>query len=109
MGDLSTAVAVRSLSTAVCKMLPEGSGAEASLTKTQLRTMRDSTFVWPSLEEVRPEALPALPKNIAKNFTASFFKTHGKDIVRGEAKRLRRQVRLQPFHEVLLCFDLALT
>jgi hypothetical protein len=65
--------------------------------------------VWPSLEEVRPEALPALPNNIVKTFTASFFKTHGRDVVRGEAERLRRQVRLQPFNEVLLCFDLALT
>jgi len=33
MDDLSAAVAVRSLSAAVCKMLPEGGGAEASLTK----------------------------------------------------------------------------
>ena len=94
MGDLSTAMAVQSLSGAICKMLPEGSGAEASLTKTQLRTMRDSSFVWPSPEEVLSETLPALPKNIAKNFTASFFKTHGRDLVRGEAERLRKQVRL---------------
>ena len=109
MGDLSAVVAVRSLCAAVCKLLPEGSGTEASVTKTQLCTMRDPTFVWPSPEEVRPEALPALPKNIAKNFTASFFETHGRDLVRAEAERLRRQVRLQPFHEVLLCFELALT
>jgi len=33
MGDLSATVAVRSLSAAMCKMLPEGGGAEASLTK----------------------------------------------------------------------------
>ena len=101
-------MAVRSLSAAVCKLLPEGGGSEASLMKTQLRTMRDSTFVWPSPDEVRPEALPALPKNIAKNFTSSFFKTHGRDLVRGEAERLQRQVRLQPFLEVLFCFELAL-
>jgi hypothetical protein len=86
MGDLSAAVAVRSFSAAVCKMLPEGSGAEYSLMKAQLRTMRDRTFVWPSPDEVRPEALHALPKNIAKNFTSSFFKTHGRDLVRGEAE-----------------------
>ena len=108
MGDLSTAVAVRSLSVAVYKLLPEGSGTEASMTKTQLRTMRDTTFVWPSPDEVRPEALPPLPKNIAKNFTSSFFKTHGRDLVRGEADRLQKQVCLQPFCEVPFCFDLSL-
>jgi hypothetical protein len=86
MGDLSATVVVRSFSVAVCKMLPEGSGAESSLTKAQLRTMRDPTFVWPSPDEVRPEALHALPKNIAKNFTSSLFKTHGRDLVRGEAE-----------------------
>ena len=108
MGDLSAAVAVRSLSAAVCKLLPEGSGAEASLTKAQLRTMHDPTFVWPSPDEVRPEALHALPKNIAKNFTSSFFKTHERELVRGEAERLRRQVSLHPLRKVLLCFEIAL-
>ena len=90
MGDLSAAVAVRSHSAAICKLLPEGGGAEAAMTKTQLRTLRDPTFEWPSLDEVRPEALPPLPKNIAKNFTSGFFKTHGRDLVRGEAERLRK-------------------
>ena len=108
MGDLSAAVAVWSLSAAVCKLLPEGSGAEASLTKAQLCTMRDPTFVWPSPDEVRPEALHALPKNIAKNFTLSFLKTHGRELVRGEAERLRRQVSLHPLREALLCFEIAL-
>jgi len=94
MGDLSAAVVVRSLSAAVCTMLPEGSGADASLMKAQLRAMRDPTFAWPSPDEVQPEARPALPKNIAMNFTSSFFKTHGRELVRGEAERLRRQVIL---------------
>jgi hypothetical protein len=94
MGDLSAAVAVRSLSADVCKMLPEGSGAEASLMKAQLRTMRGPTFARPSLDEVQPKALSALPKNIAMNFTLSFFKTYGRELVRGEAERLRRQVIL---------------
>ena len=86
MGDLSAVVAVRSHSAAICKLLPEGGGAEVAVTKTQLRTLRDPTFEWPSLDEVRPEALPPLPKNFAKNFTSSFFKTHGRDLVRGEAE-----------------------
>jgi len=58
MGDLSAAVAVRSLSAAICQLLPEGGGADSAMTKAQLRSMRDPTFVWPSLDEVRPETLP---------------------------------------------------
>ena len=108
MGDLSATVAVHSISAAICKLLPEGSGAEAAVTKTQLRTMRDPTFEWPSPDEVRPEALPPLPKNIVKNFTSSVFKTHGRDLVRGEADRLRKQVCLQPFCEVPFYFVLSL-
>src|SRR6185437_8182312 len=104
----SATVAVRSLSAAVYKLLPKGSGAEAAVTKTQLRTMRDPTFEWPSPDEVRHEALPPLPKNIAKNFTSSFFKTHGRDLVRGEIDRLRKQVCLQSFYEVPFYFNFSL-
>ena len=86
IGDLSAAVAVRSLSAAVYKLLPEGGVAEAAVTKAQLCSMRDSTFEWPSLDEVHPEALPPLPKNIAKNFTASFFKTCRGDLIQAEVQ-----------------------
>jgi hypothetical protein len=92
MGDLSAAVAVRSLSATICKLLPAGGGADAAVTKTQLRSMRESTFEWPSPKEVRPDTLPPLSKNIAKNFTATFFKTSGRDLVRAEAERLQKQV-----------------
>ena len=73
MGDLSAAVAVRSLSATICKFIPAEGGAEAVVTKARLRSMRDLSFAWPSPDEVRPEALPPLPKNIAKSFTATFF------------------------------------
>jgi hypothetical protein len=51
--------------------------------------MRDATFEWPSPEEVCPDALPLLLKNIAKNFTATFFKTSRRDLVWAEAERLK--------------------
>ena len=54
MGDLSAAVAVRSLSATICQLLPEGGGADSAVT----RSMRDPTFVWPSPDEVRLETLP---------------------------------------------------
>ena len=34
--------------------------------------LRDPSFQWPSLDSLRPDALPALPKNIAKNFATYF-------------------------------------
>jgi len=74
MGDLSAVVAVRSLSAAICRLLPAGGGADAAFTKAQLWSMRNATFEWPPPEEVRPDALPLLPKNIARNFTVTFFK-----------------------------------
>jgi hypothetical protein len=71
MGDLSAAVAVRSLSAAICKFIPAEGGVEAAVTKAQLRSMCDLSFAWPSPDEVHPEALSPLPKNIAKSFTAT--------------------------------------
>ena len=59
------------------------------MTKAQLQSKRDATFEWPSPEEVCPDALPPLPKNIAKNFTATFFKTSGRDLIWAEAERLK--------------------
>ena len=73
MGDLSAAVVVRSLSAAICRLLPAGGGADAAVMKAQLRLMRDATYERPSPEEVRPDALPPRPKNIAKNFTTISF------------------------------------
>ena len=52
--------------------------------------MRNLTFEWPSPNEVHPDALPPLPKNIAKNFTATFFKTSGRDLVRAEVEQLQK-------------------
>ena len=40
----------------------------------------------------RPDALPPLPKNIAKNFTGTFFRENGRCLVHAEAERLRDQV-----------------
>ena len=77
VGDLRAAMAVRSLSIAICRLLPAGGGADANVTKAQIRSMRDASVEWPSLEEVRPDALPPLRKNITKNFTTTFFKTRG--------------------------------
>ena len=91
MGDLSAAVAVRSLSAAICSLLPAGGGADATVTKAQLQSMYDASFECPSPEEVRPDALPPLPKNIAKNFMAT-FKTSGQDLIRAKAERLKEQV-----------------
>ena len=92
VGDLRAAMAVRSLSIAICRLLPAGGGADATIMKAQLRSMRDASFEWPSPDEFRPDALPPLPKNIAKNFTATFFKMSGGDLIRAEAEQLREQV-----------------
>ena len=69
------------LSAAIYKLLPVGIGADAAVMKAQLRSMREALFQWPSPDEVRPEALPPLPKNIAKNFTGVFFCSSGRDLV----------------------------
>ena len=43
-------------------------------------------------EAVRPETLPALAKNIAKNFMDHFFKGEGRVIVQCEVDRMKPQV-----------------
>ena len=92
MGDLSAVVAVRSLSAAIYRFFPAGGVADATVTKAQLWSMRDASFEWPSPLEVRPDALPPLPKNIAKNFTATFFRASGRDLIRAKAEQLKEQV-----------------
>jgi hypothetical protein len=47
---------------------------------------------WPTLEEVKPEALAALPKNIDKNFMATFLQERGHELVAHEGQRMRDQV-----------------
>ena len=65
--------------------------------KAQLRCLRDEGFPWPGEDAVRPKALPALAKNIAKNFMDHFFKGEGRAIVRHEVERMKAQVILSFF------------
>ena len=92
VGDLRAAMAVRSLSIAICRLLPAGGGADVAVTKAQLWSMRDASFEWPSPLEVHSDTLPPLPKNIAKNFTATFFRARGRDLARAKAGQLKEQV-----------------
>ena len=72
-GELNAGVAARSLIAMVCSLVEAPADGEASVTKSRLRTLRDPSVQWPCAEEVKPETLPALPRNIAKNFMATFF------------------------------------
>ena len=66
-------------------MLEAPAGAEAFVSKTILRTLRDSAVQWPSTDEVKSETLAALPRNIAKNFMATFFQERGESWLRMKA------------------------
>ena len=97
-GELNAGVAARSLIAVVCSLLEAPAGGEAlargeaSVSKAKLRTLRDPGVQWPSTEEVKPETLLALPRNIAKNFMAIFFHERGRELVAHEGKRMKAQV-----------------
>ena len=97
-GELNAGVTARSLIATVCSLLEAPAGGEASVTKSRLRTLRDPGVQWPSTEEVKPETLPALPRNIAKNFMAMFFQERGRELVAHEGDHMKAQVW------PLLCF-----
>ena len=88
-GELNAGVVARSFIAAVCSLLKATASGEASVTKSRLRTLRDPGVQWPSTEEVKPETLPALPRNIAKNFMATFFQERGRELVAHEGDRLK--------------------
>ena len=91
-GELNAGVAARSLIAAVCSLLEAPMGGEATVSKTKLRTLRDPSVQWPSTDEVKLETLPALPRNIAKNFMATFFQERGRELVAHEGERMKAQV-----------------
>ena len=64
----------------------------SSVTKAQLCSLCDEGFPWPGEDVVRPEALPALAKNITKNFMDHFFKGEGRALVRREVEQMKPQV-----------------
>ena len=90
--DISAMVAVRTLSAALYGLFPSEAGQTSVVTKSQLRSLRDSSFRWPGEETVCPETLPALAKNIAVNFMERFFKGEGRALVRREVERMKPQV-----------------
>src|SRR6185437_657774 len=90
--DMSAMVAVRTLSAAVYGLFPSEAGQTSVVTKSQLCSLRDSSFRWPGEETVCPETLPALAKNIAVNFMERFFKGEGRALVQREVERMKPQV-----------------
>ena len=92
--ELSATVAAWTLTAAVCGLLPVESSSSTGILKAQLRLLRDASFEWPSLDSLRPESLPTLPKNIAKNF-AKYFHEKGRGLVGLELERMKDQVALR--------------
>jgi len=88
--DLSAVVAVNTLSAAVYGLFPTEASNTGGVTKAQLRSLRDKGFCWPEEDAVRPEMLPALVKNIAKNFMDHFFKGEGRALVRAKLNEFPR-------------------
>jgi hypothetical protein len=72
MDDLSAVVVVRSLSAAICRLLPADGGAKSSVMKAQLWRMRDATFEWPSPDEVLHDAFPPSEENCQELY-GNFF------------------------------------
>lgn len=106
-GDLSAVVAARTLAASVCSLLPTEDSSPQAISKTQLCSLRNHSFGWPPEEVVRPENLPALPKNIAKNFIES-LKNTGADLMKRGGLCLNDQVCLHyhfPF-ALAVCFKL---
>ena len=91
-GELNAGVTARSLIAAVYSLLEAPAGGEASVSKTRLRTLRDPAVPWPSTDEVKPETLAALPRNIAKNFMVTFFQEKGRELVAHEGERMKVQI-----------------
>ena len=100
--DISAVVAVRTLSAAVYGLFAAKAGNAGGVMKAQIYPLRDEGFRWPGEEAVRLETLPALAKNIAKNFIDHFFKREGRAILRSEVKRMKPQVTA--CFSRLLCF-----
>ena len=96
-------VAVCTLSAAVYGLFPAEAGNAGIVTKAQLCSLCEKGFAWPGESAVQPNALPALAKNIAKNFMDHFFKGEGRSLVRREVDRLKPQVAL---YSICLHFSL---
>ena len=65
--DISAVVAVRTLGAAVYGLFPSEATSASTVTKAQLRCLRDEGFPWPGEDGICPEVLPALAKKLLKN------------------------------------------
>jgi hypothetical protein len=108
--ELSATVAAQTLSTEICGLLPVEGSSLTGILKAQLRLLRDSSFEWPSLDSLRPDALLVLPKNTTKNL-ASYFHEKGRGLVGLELERMKDQVTHRHFRDYLFplryVFDLS--
>ena len=90
--ELNAGVTAHSLIAAVCSLLEAPAGGEAAVSKMKLCTLHDPDVQWPSTNEVKPEVLAALPRNIAKNVMATFFQEKRRELVAHEGEHMKAQV-----------------
>lgn len=68
---------MHTLAALVCSILLGDASSLVGITKTQLRQLCEPTIIWPLEEDVLPERLSSMLKNIAKNFIDTFYKEKG--------------------------------
>lgn len=88
--ELGAVVAVRSLDHTIYSLFKTSGDSEPSMTKSDLRQLRDANFAWTT--ETSVERIPVLPKNIAKNFMQTFFKKFGCVLIVAEGRRVLSKV-----------------
>ncbi|RLN43305.1 uncharacterized protein C2845_PM01G19650 [Panicum miliaceum] len=94
-GDLCAMVSARTMAASICKLLLDEAGDSFGAIKSSLRQLREPDFNWPSEDEVTPEKLPILLKNIAKNFVGAFFKGVRASLVYHEKLRMKEQIQMK--------------
>jgi hypothetical protein len=85
-------VAACTLAASICGLLLGDMDSSAGIMNTQLHQLCERTFAWPLEEDVLPERLSPMPKNIAKNFIDTFYKEKGVALVDRERLQVKEQV-----------------
>jgi hypothetical protein len=98
-GELGAAVGVRTLAYSVCSLIPADlPSSEKTVCKNDLRRLMKDDYGWPADAELDVTRLLVLAKNLAKNFTNTFFAERGSRLTLDESVRLSAQVRQHDFY-----------
>lgn len=102
-GEQNVKVAARVLTASFCQLIPSRDSMH-TIARSDLWALKDSAYVWPSLDSLEASHLHGLAKAIANNIMQNFFTANVPGLANAKARRVMEVVIFEHYLSVFFVF-----